>query len=201
LLRPTALRALIAHAIPYRELSHSVIPCHVVTTDVMSGEEVLHSDGDVIEALLASTAIPAIFPPVALDGRLLMDGAVGNIAPLSTAIALGANRVIVLPTGFSCAATAPPTGALSMAVHSVSLVAMRQLHADICRVNNGTTRVAVVPPLCPLNISAYDFSHAATLIAQSHLATREWLASKGLERDDVPMALLPHGHTMSHAES
>ena len=196
LLLPSALRAVITSAIPYRDLAEAVIPCHVVATDVMSGEAVILSAGDPVEALLASTAVPAIFPPVAIDGRLLMDGAVGNITPVSRIAALGADRILVIPTGFSCTATAPPAGALSMVLHSVSLVTMRQLHTDIVRVNSGPARVVVVPPLCPLNISAYDFSHAGALIERSHRATLEWLAAGGIEQREVPMTLLPHEHIM-----
>lgn len=199
LLSSSALRAVIAHAIPFRDLSEAVIPCHVVATDAISGEAVVLSTGDPVDVLLASTAIPAIFPPVAIDGRLLLDGAVGNTTPIALAVALGASRVVVLPTGFSCAAIAPPAGALGMLLHSASLMTMRQLHTDIVRVSSGPAHVVSVPPICPLNVSAYDFSHATTLIERSHRATQEWLDAGGLEQRDVSMALLPHGHSLLHA--
>ena len=194
LLRSSALRALILRAIPYLDLSEAEIPCHVVATSVLDGEEVQLSSGPVVEALLASTAIPALFPPVLVGGRLLMDGAVGSNAPVSTAVALGATRIIILPTGFTCAASQPPSGAIGLALHSVSLMTARQLRADITRFQGRVSTLAVAPPLCPLRVSAYDFSQARQLIDRTAQATGEWLSSGGLDRSDIPMALRPHSH-------
>jgi len=194
LLRPAALRALILRTIPYHDLSQAEIPCHVVATDVLGGEEIRLSSGAVVEALLASTAIPALFPPVLIGGRLLMDGAVGSNAPVATAVALGASRIIILPTGFTCAAAQPPGGAIGLALHSVSLMTARQLRTDIARFQGRVSSLAVVPPLCPLRVSVYDFSQARLLIDRTARSTSEWLTSGGLERSEVPMALLPHAH-------
>jgi len=61
--------------------------------DVLTGEELLLSRGPVVEAVMASAAIPAVLPPVFWEGRTLMDGGVANNTPISHAVALGA-RVI-----------------------------------------------------------------------------------------------------------
>src|SRR5438132_1145215 len=53
---------------------------------------------DLIAALLSSTAIPGIFPPVPFGDRTLIDGGIAADTPISEAVALGANRVFVLPT-------------------------------------------------------------------------------------------------------
>jgi NTE family protein len=65
---------------------------------VLLGEDVLLSTGDAVEAISASAAIPAILPPVKINGRDLVDGGVLNNTPLSHAVALGAAVVWVLPT-------------------------------------------------------------------------------------------------------
>ena len=54
------------------------------------------SEGNVIEAILASTAIPGVFPPVSHKGRQLVDGAVSASTPIAVAARLGARRVIVM---------------------------------------------------------------------------------------------------------
>jgi NTE family protein len=87
-----------------------------VATDVLSGQDVLLSSGDVVDAIAASAAIPAVFPPVTVDGRGLIDGGVVNNTPLSHAVALGADVIWVLPTGYSCALPESPKGALAMAL-------------------------------------------------------------------------------------
>jgi len=100
---------------------------------VLSGHDVLLSSGDAVDAIAASAAIPAIFPPVNIDGRYLMDGGVVNNTPLSHAVALGADPVWVLPTGYSCALPEPPMGALAMAVHALIFTINQRLAVDVAR--------------------------------------------------------------------
>jgi NTE family protein len=73
-------------------------PLYVVSTDLYSGEPVVHTSGRVVDAIRASIAIPQLFPPQELGGRLLVDGAVSNPLPVDVAIREGAE--IVLAMGF-----------------------------------------------------------------------------------------------------
>ncbi len=68
------LRSLVESELPCAKLEDAHIPCHVVATNVLDGTEVVLSTGPIATALLASAAIPAIFPVVSIDGRHLMDG-------------------------------------------------------------------------------------------------------------------------------
>ncbi len=54
--------------------------------------------GSSLDALLASCAIPGVFPPVEIDGRTLIDGSVADDQPIAAAAALGADEIYVLPT-------------------------------------------------------------------------------------------------------
>lgn len=189
---PDALRAMIEAELPYRQLEQAVLPCHVVATDALDGTEVALSQGDAVTALLASAAVPAVFPLVTVDGRALMDGGVATGTPIAVAVGLGATRVVVLPTGTSCALQAPPHGMLAMALHALNLMTMRQLLADIDRFAARCTLV-VVPPLCPLAVHAYDFSQCRDLVARADKATRHWLRD-GLPVQDPHWALAPHRH-------
>ncbi|MGH3637221.1 MAG: patatin-like phospholipase family protein, partial [Mycobacterium sp.] len=97
------LRRLLTGHLEFCRLEDAPIPLHVVATDVLSGHDVLLSSGDACDAIAASSAIPVVFPPVNVNGRDLMDGGVVNNTPLSHAVALGADQIWVLPTGYSCA--------------------------------------------------------------------------------------------------
>ena len=189
-----ALRHLLERHLPYRRLEEAAIPLHIVASDMLSGDEVLLSSGSVVDAVLASTAIPGIFPPVQIDGRLLVDGGVANNTPISTAIKLGATRIIVLPTGFACALNQVPTGAIARAMHALSLLVSRQLVHDAERLAGSSIELRIVPGVCPLETSPYDYSVARTLIAQAKAGTLQWLESGGLERSGVPMQLREHRH-------
>lgn len=193
--RPDRLEALIGSGLRCRRLEDTRLPCHVVATDVLDGTEVVLSSGDAATALRASTALPAVLPPVDIGGRALMDGGISSNTPIAAALALGADRMFVLPTGSSCALRDPPRGALAMALHALNLLAMRQLLADIDRFA-ARCELIVIPPLCPLAVHAYDFSQTGALIDRATAATRRWL-TEGLRPEDPRWALLPHRHETS----
>ncbi|MFZ6047084.1 patatin-like phospholipase family protein [Pseudomonas sp. CR3202] len=189
---PQHLRALIESQLPYRRLEDAAVPCHVVATDVLDGTEVILSTGEATTALLASTAIPAIFPAVTIAGRSLMDGGIANNTPISVAIALGATRVVILPTGTPCILRTPPRSALAIAMHALNLLAMRQLLADVERFAE-RCELLVVPPLCPLSVNSYDFSHTRELIRRAETVTGHWLED-GTQGKDPRWVLAPHHH-------
>lgn len=194
LVNPARLRHLIERHFSYRTLEEAELPCHVVATDVLTGAEVVLSSGGVVEAVLASTAIPAVFPPILLGGRYLVDGGITNNTPISVAVELGAERVIVLPTGFSCGLDTPPAGTVDMAMHSLSLLIARQLVVDVERFG-GRADLRIAPPLCPVSTAVTDFSASGSLIERAAESTRQWIDRGGLESGDVPHELLPHSHT------
>jgi NTE family protein len=193
LIAPTFLESLVASELPCETLEAVHIPCYVVATDVLTGVEIALNTGPITTALLASAAIPAVFPAVALNGQFLMDGGVANNTPISTAVRLGATRVIVLPTGTSCALQRPPRGAVAVALHALNLLVMRQLASDIEHFSE-RVELVVLPPLCPVTITAYDFSQTSDLIYRSEAATRLWLMQNGLHDRGTPPELLPHEH-------
>jgi NTE family protein len=163
---PHRLRALITKALQFDRLEDAAIPLSVVATDLLSGAERRLSTGPAVDALLASAAIPGLFPPVRVQDRLLVDGGIAANTPIANAIAMGARTVYVLATGYSCALRRPPRGPLAIATHGLSLLIHHQLVADIRRVPEHV-RVIVLPPPCPLEISSTDFTHAAELIQRA----------------------------------
>jgi NTE family protein len=92
------------------------------------------------------------------------------------AIALGADRIFVLPTGYACALPAPPARPLAVAVQALSLLVQRRLIADVA-VYADQAELVVLPPLCPLGNSAIDFRHAAELFGRAHASAASWLDS------------------------
>ena len=193
LLDPAVLEATLSKRLSIRALEGTQLPCHIVATDFESGEEVIISSGSAIDALLASAAIPVLFPPRRIGNRLLSDGGIAANAPISAAIALGAERVIVLPTGFPCAVRVAPNSLTATVMHTFALLIARQLVSEIplCR---RATVLRIIPPLCPMHVPPHDFSQAQTLIANAATQTEAWLAAGGLESDDTPAAMHPHRH-------
>lgn len=77
-----------------RKIEDLPVKFGAVAADLGTGEEVWLTEGSVLEAVRASSAIPVIFHAVRREGRWLVDGAVANPAPVSLARALGADIVI-----------------------------------------------------------------------------------------------------------
>jgi predicted acylesterase/phospholipase RssA len=112
----------------YARLEDATVPVHVIATGV-EGMAVVLSKGPAIDAILASTAIPGVFPPVRIDGQTLIDGAIAWDTPNRVAADLGASRIVVLPTGYACALDEPPKGAITWALHAITLlIAWRLIH-------------------------------------------------------------------------
>jgi NTE family protein len=116
---------------------------------------------------------------------------VANNTPISHAIELGASEIYVLPTGNACALTEPPSGALAMALHALSLLMQRRLIDDI-ETHKDRTKLVVLPPPCPLSVQPIDFGHASLLIERSYADTAEFLDSGGADRPPIRMRM--HGH-------
>jgi NTE family protein len=106
----SGLRRLVLRHVEVSRLEEMPIPLHVVAVDVLTGEELRISSGPVLEAVLGSAAVPGVLPPVRWGDRTLMDGGVANNTPISHAIALGAQRVYVLPPVMPARSTSRPPG-------------------------------------------------------------------------------------------
>lgn len=173
-----ALRRLIRDHVAFDDLEDAATQVHVVATDVRSGEEVVLSTGNAVDAILASAAIPAVFPSVAVGDRDLIDGGVADNAAVSAAIALGADVVYVLPTGYACALDDPPGSPLASALHALTLLIEQRLILEVLHFAERAD-VRVLPPLCPLSVSSTDFRHGALLVERARAATERWIDEGG----------------------
>jgi NTE family protein len=195
----SSLRALLTANVGIGDLAEAVVPLHVVATDLLSGEEVLLSAGGVVPAVLASAAIPGVFPPVPIDGRHLVDGGVADHTAVSQAVGLGASEIYVLPAGYPCARGRAPASALGVAVQALTLLIEQRLIVEVAGYAGAAT-IKVLPPLCPLTVSAADFSHGAELVDRGHRATAAWLDEGGVDLPRQERFLSLHRHDAQHGE-
>jgi NTE family protein len=193
LISQDGIRKLIDDHLPYRDLQDAMLPVHIVTTDIVSGDSVVLSEGPAAEAIVASTAIPGAFSPIRYKDFYLADGAISSNTPIKVAVAKGARRLIVLPTGYACATQTPPVGAVANALHALTLLIARQLVSELEGLAADVEYV-VVPPLCPLVGSPYDFSRTSDHIERSIQSTDAWLAQNGIEQSGIPDEMRPHSH-------
>ena len=197
---PGRLRDLIEAQTAIECFEDAVVPLHVIAADLLTGETVVLSSGPVVTAVLASAAVPGMFPPVEVHGRYLVDGGVAQRAGVAEAVALGASEVYVLPAGTSCALPGPPRSAMGVSLQALTLLIQRRLVNEVAALS-AERAIRVFPPLCPLAVSAADFRHAAELVARARTATTEWLEHGGTELPAQERFLSLHDHHRGPASS
>ena len=178
------LRALSeAGVLPDLVVGSSAGALNAVATDLGSGAAVVFSAGPTGPALLASCAFPGLYPPVEVDGRLLVDGGVSADVMVLQAEALGARVIYVLPAA-GCDVTAPPPHRpLRLAFHALS-----QVLGSVAATNVAAARrpVHVLPAPGTQTTSPVDFRDTSRLIAQGHQLAARWLASQRADRPASP---------------
>lgn len=92
-------RAALKQILRARTFAELSLPFAAVSTDLASGAAVAHDSGSLVDALLASSAIPGLLPPVVINRRPQVDGLASANLPCEIAVARGARTVIALDTG------------------------------------------------------------------------------------------------------
>lgn len=171
----TSLRTLLERHIHYTRLEDAAVPVHIIATELKTGRAVVLSSGPAIPALLASSAIPGVFPPVTIGRRDLIDGGVANHTPVTTAIELGATEIYVLPVGYPWMRH-EPTNALSMALYALARFVEQKLDAEVA-MNRDRANIHVMPTLDLPAVSPADFRQTRELIARGQKWARRYLES------------------------
>jgi NTE family protein len=96
LINNNKLEKLLVDTIGRRRFDELAIPLAVITTDLVKREECILQEGDVVSAVLATTAFPVVLPPVEREGLTLIDGGVLNNTPFNVAQDLGADYVLAI---------------------------------------------------------------------------------------------------------
>jgi NTE family protein len=172
---PHRLLALIERALRTEELSEAAIPVHVIATDAVTGAPVILSDGPAARALLASTSIPGILPPVVWRGKQLVDGSVSADIPILQAEELGATTSYVLPSVPVGTLGDHASGALPILARTLTLVLDRATQRDLATAR-GEVRILPAPRMRGLN--PLNFRHSAELIRLGYDNARIWLDDK-----------------------
>lgn len=170
------MRRVADYYIAGRDFADLHVPLRVIATDLISGRPHIFSSGPLLPAVVASSSVPGVFPPVPCEHELLVDGGINEWAACALALEMGATRICLPACGFHV----PKRNTL----HSFMQVLERSMDVGLCDSFNRTLfalhaiGVDVLPifPETP-NCSFLDFSHAAELIACGREAASRALAA------------------------
>ncbi len=169
----SGIRRVLERHLPIARIEDAAIPLHVVAADTATRSKVVLSSGDAVSALMASTAIPGLYPPVRIDGRLLVDGGLAEDPPLGTAVEQGASTVYLLPVGWPLG-PAPERNALVRAMDALDWLVWSLAAAHLDRwAPECDLYVLPSPPITALH--PLSTRRATRLMADAERMTREWL--------------------------
>ena len=186
------LRHILAEHLSDARFEEMRVPFRVMASNLTTGGISIFGQGPIEMALLASAAIPGIFPPVRINGQTFVDGGALESASIDTAIALGARRIFVLDAGYDASPEAdemlqrlithdgrggqqPNAHALAvMLERTATMMGRYQLQRAVERVPPGV-EAHIIRPANTMGDAALDFDRAAKSIDAAYEHAREYL--------------------------
>jgi NTE family protein len=177
--------------LPYRDIEEAAVALRITATDYDEGRSVVFDSGPVVEAILASTALPGIFPPHPIGDRCYLDGAISDQLPLKVALEAGAQTIYVM----AVSVPSPPLdrrSPLTILRHSLTILLFPRIRLDALDLpsDHGKLRIVQVPSLAT-QVSLWDMSRHGELIASAYEATKEFLAAEHDDAEQIEVATVP----------
>lgn len=162
------LESLLAHTSDTRDFDKLPIPFRAVATDIANGEKVVFRKGHLPQVIRASMSIPAVFAPVELDGRLLVDGGMTDNIPLDVARQMGVDVAIVVDIGTPLRNRKQLTTVVDVLNQSITLMTRSNSEEQLAALKS--TDVLIQPALAAYGVT--DFGKTQEMIDAGYRATR-----------------------------
>ncbi|HEV2686056.1 MAG TPA: patatin-like phospholipase family protein [Actinomycetota bacterium] len=176
-----SLRTMIEHLLPVTSFEDLKVPFHCVAASIERAAEHWFHEGPLVDAILASAAVPGVLPPVEIGGEHFVDGGIVNSIPISRAVELGAKEIYVLQVGRVETPLAPPKTPVQVALVAFEIARRHRFARDLATLPKGVTAHVLPsgepqrPSLRQLNYR--DFKAVAGRIQGAHRAAAEYLSS------------------------
>ncbi len=175
------LRHLLTEHLPVRTFAELRVPFQCVAASIERAAEHWFTEGALVEAVLASCAVPGLLPPVELDGEHYLDGGLVHSIPVGRAVALGADTIFVLHVGRIDHPLTPPTGPWEVAQVAFEIARRHRFARELASLPDDV-RVHVLPTGGGESRDdtpwAYrDMAAAGRRISRAYTASRRYLAA------------------------
>lgn len=170
------LKRFLSDNLPVQTFEECKIPLYINATELRTGRSVVFSSGNIIEAVLASAAIPPYYPPRVIGGVEYVDGGVSNVIAIDEAKALKCNQVIAVST-YDEQESGQLRNVFKLSSHVLHMVIRCKLHDELDLETKGFVRkhITLIKPEVPANMQITDFSHTRCLIALGEEEARRML--------------------------
>jgi NTE family protein len=175
----SGLRAIVEKGFAFERLEEAVLPLEVVATSLTDGGEHWFTHGPAIEAILASAAMPAIFPPVEINGEKYIDGGIVDNVPFQRALDAGATRIVILLCSPPVVAPPPSRRPVEGMVNALLIAIHARFVREMAHLPEGVDVILCVGPEGATR-DFDDFSTTEHLIALGRAEASEIVRRYGL---------------------
>jgi|TARA_B100000315_G_scaffold259592_1_gene316225 NTE family protein len=181
------LQNLYLHASDITDFDKLPIPYRAVAADLATGEAVVFKSGDLATAVRASMSIPALYAPVELDGRLLVDGGVANNVPVDVVKTMGVDHVIVVDIGTPLYSADELDSVFPIIEQLTTLLTQNNVQKQLTQLTE--TDVLIQPELETVQSADFDMGQTAITVGyeavQEHLPQLAEFEQFNLQRQQV----------------
>ncbi|WP_313304417.1 patatin-like phospholipase family protein [Stutzerimonas balearica] len=161
------LERLLVHVSDTRDFDRLPIPFRAVATDIANDQKVVFRSGHLPQAIRASMSIPAVFAPVEIEGRLLVDGGMVDNIPMDVARDMGVDRLIVVDIGTPLMPRDELLTVVDVLNQSITMMTRRNSEAQLATLRSED--LLIQPPLAAYGST--DFGSTEQLMDAGYRAT------------------------------
>ncbi|MBB2910997.1 NTE family protein [Streptosporangium becharense] len=179
---PAPLRALLARTLPLSRIEDLPVPFQCVAASVERAAAHWFTEGPLVDAVLASCAVPGLLPPIRIGDGHFLDGGLVHSIPVGRAVALGARRVYVLHVGRIDRPLTVPRRPWEVGLTAFEIARRHRFAEEMAALPPGV-EVHVMPtggearPGVDLSQLRYrDISHISGYIERAYRASSDYLA-------------------------
>ncbi len=125
------LRRMLTEAVPFERIEELPVAFECVAASIEAAAEHWFSEGPIVDAVLASSAVPGLLPPVEIGGEHFLDGGIVNSIPVSRALARGAQTIYVMHVGRIERPLDPPRWPWEVALVAFEIARRHRFMGDI----------------------------------------------------------------------
>jgi NTE family protein len=173
------LRRHLEQSLTARTFEELAVPFQCVATDVVGVREVWFRSGPLIEPILASAALPAVYPAVEIDGVRYLDGGIVDDVPMSRAVELGARTLYVLQVGLFSRPRPEPKRPLDVAVQAYWIARHHRFKRELAAMP-ADIELHLLPTGQTPSMRYNDFTRTSELISLAYEASSAYLAGRPL---------------------
>ncbi|MGH8998198.1 MAG: patatin-like phospholipase family protein [Acidimicrobiia bacterium] len=185
-------RELLERHIPYRNIEDAAVPLRITATEFATGKPVILDEGPVVDAILASTCLPGVWPPHPIGDDHYLDGILSDPVPLQPAIDAADTLYI-----FAVNAAQPspgPTKPGAILRHSLTILLFPRIRLEAIGLPAGHEHLRIVQvPSTGAQVALWDMSRASELIDAAYEEAARFLeeSAEATEPAEVAVETVP----------